>query len=132
MRKGWLLELRARRLGVIQWIMAVMLLPSLLGLLSTSQLTPEAALARDLGQSICSLGLEGTPEDGVPTQNSDHGCGLCIMGCATHCASPAVTRTISIRFPAASPVPPLAERDVSREADFAFAGPSPRGPPAIS
>src|SRR5690606_31983952 len=124
--------LRARRLGVIQWIMAVMLLPSLLGLLSTSQLTPEEALARDLRQSICSLALQGTPEGGAPVQNNGHRCELCIMGCATCCASPAVTRTPAIRLPAASPALPLCERDASRRADFAFNGPSLRGPPAIS
>ena len=133
MRKGWLLSLRAYRWAAIQWIVAALLLPSVLGLVGPHRLSAEEALARDLGQSICSIGQPDASGKGAPLQSSDHGCTLCLAGCATACgASPATGPLAAIIFPVMRPISITAQDDIGHTALVRLDGAPPRGPPALS
>jgi hypothetical protein len=133
MPKGWLLTLRGYRAAAIQWIVAALLLPSILGLLGPHRLTAEEALMRDLGQSICSIRQQDVSGEGVPVPAGDHGCTLCVAGCASGCAAPAAaSRLVRITFPAERPVFATAHGELTKTIHFRLAGAPPRGPPAIS
>ncbi|MGE3830428.1 MAG: hypothetical protein AB7F76_05475 [Parvibaculaceae bacterium] len=133
MRKGWLLSLRDYRWAAIQWIVAALLLPSVLGLAGPHPLSAEEALARDLGQSICSIEQPDASGKGAPLQSGDHGCTLCIAGCANACgASPAIGPFAAVIFPAMRPVSIMAQDDVGHTALFRLDGAPPRGPPQLS
>ena len=126
MKPGIVMGLRRRR-GFARWLVALLLLPVVLGVIPVAPLSAEQALARDLALSICSPNGGQNPQK-LPATH-DQQCVLCTIGC-TACASmalggagvelvPAVIRHVSRVYFAAA----FSDRPQWR------LGAPPRGPP---
>jgi len=74
------MTLRCRR-ALARWLVALLLLPVLLGAIPASQLSAEQALARDLALSICTP--NSAQDQGRVPGSHDGQCVLCTLGCAT-------------------------------------------------
>jgi hypothetical protein len=132
MAGGIMQGLRKHQHCVTRWVVAVLLLPLLLGLLPPAQVSAAEALDRDIAASRCLEGGTGLPSgQGDHRQHQDH-CILCAAG--THDCGMAFINA----SPAFDAVPerqphivPLAGFHVSTLIFFQD-GNRPRGPPAVS
>ncbi|MFO0990832.1 MAG: hypothetical protein U1E67_02730 [Hyphomicrobiales bacterium] len=74
------MTMRSRRAWA-RWLIALLLLPIVLGVIPAVPLSAEQALARDLGLSICTP--NGAQDQGRAPASHDQQCVLCTVGCAT-------------------------------------------------
>jgi hypothetical protein len=108
-------------------------LPLVLGLLPQPGLSAEAALARDLGQSICSPFGDASQTGGKDRQADQHQhCILCVPGCS-NCAPPDLAGEIAISFrsPEVPAVPRRFQLSVYPSRPMLLDGSPPRGPPNL-
>ena len=126
MRLG--LVMRLRRRAIARWLLALLLLPVVLGLMPAAQVSAEQALARDLALSICSPNGAQNPQKSPASH--DQQCVLCTVGCITCApASPGSATATMNPAPAADPVV-LTASIVSRPHWTLWRdGAPPRGPP---
>jgi len=80
MRSGLVSRLR-RFHAVVRWLVALLLLPVVLGVLPPAELSAEQALARDLALAMCSPNGGHDPAKSTPSH--DQQCVLCTIGCVT-------------------------------------------------
>jgi len=74
--------MRLRRFhAVVRWLVALLLLPVVLGVIPPAELSAEQVLARDLASAICSPNGGHDPAKPVPLH--DQQCVLCTVGCVT-------------------------------------------------
>lgn len=130
--KGLRSHLQLRR-GVVRWMIAVWLLPVLLGLLPTSVLPAAAALERDLAFSICSPLGSTDPLGGGSNGDHHQHCILCAAGCPVLGPAPGAAGTL-LPLPREKAVLALAS---PTDGYFVFGqvlldGSPPRGPPSFS
>jgi hypothetical protein len=133
MRRGWLATLRTWQRAIIHSMIAVLMLPLLLGILVQPIPPAEAALLRDIGQSICSPG-GGGPSSGDQRRQGEHHytCILCPTGCSSNPLPTPATGFIS--FPLAlrkqllSNLPAIQTDPISSR-PVLLDGTPPRGPP---
>lgn len=85
MKPGLVMTLR-RRHALARWMVALLLLPVLLGVIPAAPISAEQALARDLALAICTP--NGAQDQGRGSGSHDQQCVLCTVGCVT-CASAA-------------------------------------------
>jgi hypothetical protein len=80
MKPGLVMRLR-RGHAFARWLVALLLLPVILGVIPAAPLTAEQALARDLALAICTP--NGAEDHGRAPGSHDQQCVLCTLGCAT-------------------------------------------------
>ena len=132
MRTGWIGRLRRKRRGIVLGMMAMLILPLLLGLLSLSAPSAATALDRDIALSLC--GPSDQPgEPGSGRHDLRHECCiLCSAGCPA-CA-PSATAGAAAFGPtprAGHSRPIAADADVRPARPVLSFGSPPRAPPAI-
>jgi hypothetical protein len=127
MKSGLVMTLHSHRAWA-RWLIALLLLPIVLGVIPAAPLSAEQALARDLGLSICTP--KGAQDQGRSPASHDQQCVLCTVGCTT-CAPAApggATATLMPRQPA-SPVVFVARINSLAYGPLWRDGSPPRGPP---
>ncbi len=80
MKPGLVMILR-RRHALARWLVALLLLPIVLGVIPAAPLSAEQALARDLALSICTP--NGAQDQGRSPASHGQQCVLCTVGCVT-------------------------------------------------
>lgn len=90
------MTLRSRRAWA-RWLIALLLLPIVLGVIPLAPLSTEQALARDLGLSICTP--NAAQDQSRAPDSHDRQCALCTAGCVT-CTTFAPVSTVATPIPA--------------------------------
>jgi hypothetical protein len=129
MRLGLLTGLRRSR-AVAGWLVALLLLPVVLGILPPAEVSAEEALARDLALSVCTP--IGAQDHGSSPPSHDQQCVLCTTGCAF--ASPIVVGGAGVELVLATlarSLALLAVADALPHSPYWRDGAPPRGPPHL-
>lgn len=128
---GIVQSLRKQQHAIVRWMMAVLVLPLLLGLLPP-QLSAAESLERDIAASRCLDGGAAVPAHPEDHQKHQALCILCTSGCATHGAVLVNITAASSPIPARPAPAVLLPAYLAPAATVFRDGNRPRGPPSLS
>jgi hypothetical protein len=115
--------------ALVRWLVALLLLPVLLGVIPAAPLSAEQALARDLVLSICTPA--GAQDQGSAPGSHDQQCVLCTIGCITFAPGTTGNASAALMPPRlASPVDFAVHATSQSHRPHWRHGAPPRGPPA--
>lgn len=130
MGTGAIRNMRRQRSWLAHWLVAVLLLPLLIGILPQPALSVEASLAQDLALSVCSP-FEDHQSDGERGHKPAHEqhCIVCSAGCPLCAPALPVNQALSLPSTATNRTLEYDSRDVIPVYGVLWHGSPPRGPP---